>query len=71
MALYQLTSDHLLRLNPTRFDQEGIRERADLQRLLREHIDVLGEDLLVISEEFSGFEESRRRIDVAILHRQR
>jgi hypothetical protein len=35
-----------------------------LQRVLRDRIEVLGDDLLVIAEEYSLFEDSRRRVDL-------
>jgi hypothetical protein len=41
-----------------------MRERADLQRLLRNQINVVLPDALVIAEEFGEWEESRRRIDL-------
>jgi len=42
----------------------GIGERSDIQRLLRTQIDVLGDDLYVLTEEFGDWEDSRRRIDL-------
>jgi hypothetical protein len=41
-----------------------IGERADLQRLLRSQVDVLGDDLYVLTEEFGDWEDSKRRIDL-------
>ena len=38
-------------------------ERKDLQRLLRVQIDVLGDNLYVLTEEFGDWDDSRRRID--------
>ena len=45
-------------------------ERKDLQRLLRTDTSPLGEDLLVIAEEFGDWEESNRRIDLLCLDKQ-
>ena len=42
----------------------GIAERADIQRLLRAQIDVIGDDLYVLAEEFGDWEDSKRRIDL-------
>jgi hypothetical protein len=42
----------------------GIGERSDIQRLLRTQIDVLHDDLYVLTEEFSEWEDSKRRIDL-------
>jgi hypothetical protein len=48
----------------TSFSAAGIRERDDLQRLLRTQIEVIAPDTLVITEEFGEWEDSRRRIDL-------
>lgn len=64
MALYEVTSDNLTKIAQTTFDQAGLRERTDLQRLLQKQIDVILPDTLVIAEEFGEFEESKRRIDL-------
>lgn len=64
MPLYEVTSDQLRRIEETSFHEARIRERADLQRLLRSQIDVVIPNALVIAEEFGEWEESRRRIDL-------
>src|SRR2546423_2375184 len=64
MALYEITSENLKPITPTTFDQAGLRERTDLQRLLRKQIDVILPDTLVIAEEFGEWDESKRRIDL-------
>lgn len=64
MALYEVTSDNLTKIAQTTFDQAGLRERTDLQRLLKKQIDVILPDTLVIAEEFGEWEESKRRIDL-------
>lgn len=43
---------------------------GDLQRLLRTQIDVLGDDLYVLAEEFGDWEESSRRIDLLALDKE-
>lgn len=67
MALYEVTSDNLTKIAQTTFDQAGLRERTDLQRLLQKQIDVILPKTLVIAEEFSEWEESKRRIDLLAL----
>ena len=47
----------------TRLHSLGIRERQDLQRVLRENIEAVSPGTLVIAEEFSEWEGSRRRFD--------
>jgi len=69
MPLYEMTADSFRPLEEASLQELRIRERADLQRLLRAQIDVLGEDLFVLSEEFGDWEDSRRRIDLLALDR--
>lgn len=64
MALYEVTADNLARIAQTSFDQVGLRERTDLQRLLKKQIDVILPDTLIVAEEFGEWEESKRRIDL-------
>jgi hypothetical protein len=64
MPLYEITSNDLLTLEATSFEAAGVKERVDLQRLLREQIEVIAPDALVISEEFSEWDDSKRRIDL-------
>jgi len=64
MAVYEITPNKLRKIPETNFESEGIKEREDLQRLLRDQIDVLAENTLVISEEFGEWEDSRRRVDL-------
>ena len=70
MPIYEISADSLNPLQPTDFATEGLRERADLQRLIRDQIDVLDPDLLVIGEEFGNWDESRRRIDLLAVDRE-
>ncbi|MDB5295167.1 MAG: hypothetical protein JWO31_1150 [Phycisphaerales bacterium] len=64
MAIFEITSDRLRRIDPTTFGAAGVRERDDLQRLLREQVEVVAPDVLVIAEEFGEWEDCRRRIDL-------
>jgi hypothetical protein len=67
MAIYQMTADMLQRVPETSFENEGVYERKDLQRLLRAQIDVIEPRLLVIAEEFGEWVDSSRRIDLLCL----
>jgi hypothetical protein len=60
MSIYEVTPNSLEALRPTDFAREGLRERTDLQPRLRDQIEVLGPGLLVISEEFGDWEDSKR-----------
>lgn len=64
MALFHITPNALVPVTKTGFDTEFLRERQDIQRLLKDHIAALGMDLLVIAEEFGEFQDSKRRIDL-------
>lgn len=67
MAIFEITQAGLAQVAETRFDAEGLRERADLQRLVRENINILEEGLLVVAEEFGEWMDSNRRIDLLCL----
>lgn len=67
MPLFRMTSDAFEKVPATSFSQEGLRERQDLQRLLRADISVVDPSLMVIAEEFSEWEDSSRRIDLLCL----
>jgi len=64
MAIYEISSDKFRKIEGTSFSSAGFRERQDLQRLLRSQIEIVAPDTLVISEEFSEWEDSNRRIDL-------
>ena len=69
MTLYKFKGDGLDRVPSTSFAAERIREAHDLQRILRDRIEVISPDTLVISEEYSRWEGSLRRIDLLGLDR--
>lgn len=64
MPLFEITSDSFRSINETSLAEMKLRERGDLQRMLRSQINVLADDLYVIAEEFGDWEDSRRRIDL-------
>ena len=67
MPLYEVTDEGLKRRPTAAFAALGMYEKADLQRLLRDDIPALDEDLFVIAEEFGHWEDARRRIDLLAL----
>src|SRR4051794_1927786 len=69
MPIYEITQSEIRKLPETTFGAAGVRERADLQRLLRSNIEVVSPETLVVSEEFGDWEDSRRRIDLLGLDR--
>jgi hypothetical protein len=64
MPIYEVTDKEIVAVNETTFNVVGLHERRDLQRLLREHVEVIAPDTLLISEEFGEWEDSKRRIDL-------
>lgn len=70
VPLYEVTDVGLEQRPPAGFAALEMYERQDLQRLLRDQISALGEDLLVIAEEFGNWEDARRRIDLLALDRE-
>ena len=65
MPLYHVAKDKLEPVSSTSFTEEKMLERKDIQRLLKADISPLGDDLMVIFEEFSNWEDSNRRIELA------
>src|SRR6516164_9090043 len=64
MALYTMTNSEILSVPEANFAAFGIKERRDLQRLLRAHVDVIAPNVLVIAEEFGNWDNANRRIDL-------
>jgi hypothetical protein len=67
MALYEIGKDAITPVTGTYFGLEHVRERGDLQRLLRTNIHVICPDAMVLAEEFCYWDDSRRRIDLLAL----
>src|SRR4051794_10050952 len=70
MPLFELSESAIKGLERITFASLGLLERGDLQRLLRDHVAVIAPDTLVISEEFSSWDRSDRRIDLLAVDRQ-
>jgi hypothetical protein len=69
MALYEFTKDSMVEIPTTTYASLGLKERDDVQRVLREHIDVISPNTLILAEEFGQWEDSKRRIDLLGLDR--
>lgn len=67
MTLYAINGSQLKAVQATTFAQEAILERKHLQAMLRQDSAPLGEDLLVLCEEFGNWQDSNRRIDLLCL----
>lgn len=69
VAIYHFNRQEIKALDATTFDVMNMKERGDLQRLLRDRLDVVVPDAMLLSEEFSDWDEGRRRIDLLALDR--
>ncbi len=69
MAIYEVESEGIRPVPEARFAELGLKERGDLQRLIRDRIEVVAPDTMVLAEEFGNWEDSRRRIDLLALDR--
>jgi hypothetical protein len=70
MAIYQITDNEIKTISRTTFSETGLKEREDLQRLLKYQIEIISPDTLVVAEEFGEWDESRRRIDLLGIDKQ-
>jgi hypothetical protein len=64
MAIFEFNNDNFKKIEQTQFFNEGILERQHLQNALKKQIDVITSDVLIISEEFAEWSDSKRRIDL-------
>jgi hypothetical protein len=64
MAIFEVGADAFREIKETTFSGVGIKERSDLQRLLRGQIQIISPDTLIVAEEFGEWEDSKRRIDL-------
>lgn len=70
MAIYSFENKAFQKIDETNFNNEGILERQHLQAALKTQIDIVAPNCLVISEEFSEWSESQRRIDILAVDRE-
>ncbi len=64
MPIYKVAEDQIISIERTTFSQQGLRERQNLQAMLKTQIGIIAPDTLVVAEEFGEWEDSRRRIDL-------
>ena len=64
MSIYRIQDERIIGLDETTFQQQGLKERQDLQNLLKHNIGVIVPDTLVVAEEYGQWKDSRRRIDL-------
>lgn len=54
-------------MEEVRFQDMGVKERYDIQQWIKYDPRILGEDLLIIQEEFDGFDMTKERLDLMAL----
>lgn len=74
------TSPKMFRIDPSTkestslaevdFAQLELKERSDIQEWVAKHPDILGDDLLIVAKEFSGFDSTSERLDLLAVDSQ-
>lgn len=64
MPIYRIKDNNILPVEKTTFTQERILEKQGLQNMLKNRIEIVAPDTLIVAEEFSYWENSHRRIDL-------
>jgi hypothetical protein len=67
MPLFHLTHESFDPIDEPGFQALQLRERQDLQRILRAKLDVIAPGCMLLAEEFCSWDDSRRRIDLLAL----
>lgn len=77
MALHVIDNTNIHALKPVTFEKVKLKERGDLQRLLRDQIEIIfphtddvGPSAMVLAEEFGSWDDSSRRIDLLVIDRE-
>ncbi len=70
MPIHELTADALVPVKTVTFASQKIREREDLQRILRINVQAIAPDTMVIAEEFGEWDGSWRSIDLLCLDKK-
>jgi hypothetical protein len=70
--MYQINKEEndLTKLESRQFSDLGFREREHLQEWIAKNPEVLGEDLLIIQKEYSGFNDTKERLDLLAVDKQ-
>lgn len=64
MAIFTLEKGLISKVPATSFVNESILERQHLQQALKENIEVIAKDCLILDEEYADWDASRKRIDL-------
>lgn len=70
MYLINREKNRIEKLEQRAFQELGFRERDNLQEWIANEPQIFGEDLLVIQKEFSGFDDTKERLDLLALDKE-
>lgn len=70
MAIYSFNNNALQKVETTTFNSEGIFERQHLQAAIKQQVEVIAPNCIVISEEFAEWSGSQRRIDLLAIDKE-
>jgi hypothetical protein len=70
MYLIDKEQNRIERLDEKSFSELGFRERDHLQEWLANNPEALGEEILLIQKEFSGFDDTNERLDLLGIDKQ-
>lgn len=70
--MYRLNREakELKSLRKISYSELGLKERYDIQEWVEKNPEILSEDILIIAKEFSGFDKTNERLDLAGLDKQ-
>lgn len=69
LFIFQDNNQAVVKIEETSLEQEGILERQDLQQALKLNIEAITPDCLIVAEEYSDWDQSRKRIDLLAIDR--
>ncbi|MDO5970808.1 DUF4268 domain-containing protein [Flavivirga aquimarina] len=70
MFLINKNNNRIEKISEKTFTELGFKERENLQEWLADNPTALGEELLIIQKEFSGFSDTNERLDLLALDKQ-
>ncbi len=70
MYSIDVAKNEIHKLKKSTFSELGFKERENLQEWIAKEPSVLGEELLIIQKEFSGFDDTNERLDLLALDKQ-
>lgn len=70
MFLVEKNTNRIKEMPPKSFSELGFTERYNLQKWIENHPNALGEELLIIQEEFSGFKGTNERFDLLAIDKE-